>query len=68
VVECIAQSLLYDTLRFGGRELVLGLADEFRFAHEDRQHGRGRDHDIVGGDDGAALVADEFRISLQAAR
>ena len=56
MVERIAQCVFDDALRFDGRQLVLGLADEFRLADEDRQHARRRDHHVFGGDDRRALV------------
>ena len=65
MVERIAQGILDDPLGLDGRQLVLGLADEFRFADEDRQHADRGDHHVVGGDRGGALVAGEFGIGLQ---
>ena len=50
VIEMIAHHIFHQALRVGARELVLGLALEFRLADEDRQHGAGRIHHIVGGD------------------
>jgi hypothetical protein len=50
------ERVLDDALGFDGRELVLGLADEFRLADEHRQHADGRDHHVIGGDDRRALV------------
>ena len=50
VIEMIAHHVLDQALRVGRGELVLGLALEFRLADEDRQHGAGRRHHIVGGD------------------
>ncbi len=35
MVEGVAQRVFDDALRLDGRELVLGLADEFRLADED---------------------------------
>ena len=50
VVERVLDGLLDDALRFGGGEAVLGLALEFRLAHEHREHHRGAHHDVFGGD------------------
>ncbi len=59
-VEGIAQRRFHDALRLGRREAVLGLADEFGFANEDREHGGGRDHHVLGGDRCRTLVARQF--------
>jgi len=54
-------------LRLRGGEAVLGLALEFRFAHEDREHHGRADHDVFRGDGGGALaLADAFGVILQA--
>ena len=42
-------------LRFGGGEAVLGLALEFRLAHEHRQHHGGAHHHVFRGDGAARL-------------
>ena len=67
MIEWIANDIFNDALRFDGRQLVLGLANEFRLANEHREHGGSGDHHIIGGDDRGALVAGEFRIGLEAA-
>ena len=59
-------AVLDDADGFGGRQPVLGLADEFRLADEDREHAGRRDHHVVGGDDRGALVAGEVGIGLAA--
>ena len=66
VVKRVAQGVLDDTLRFDSRQLVLGLADEFRFADEDRQHASRRNHHVFGGDDRGALVLCQLGIGFQA--
>jgi hypothetical protein len=66
MVERIAHGVFDNPLGLDGGELVLGLADEFRFADEDRQHADRRDHHVIGGDRGGALVAGQFCIGLQA--
>ena len=69
VVERIADRLFDDALGFGGRETVLGLALEFRLAHEHRQHaGRAR-HDVIAVDRrGALFLADAGGVVLEAAQ
>ena len=67
MVERVLDRLLDDALRLGGGEAVLGLALEFRFADEDREHGRGADHHVLAGDRGRALaLADAFGVVLEA--
>ena len=59
------------TMRAGldGRELVLGLALEFRLADEHRQHRRAGRHHVVGRDlRHALLLADPFGVVAQAAQ
>src|SRR5690606_37339457 len=68
VIERIAYGLLDDTHGLGGGEPVLGLADEIRLADEYRQHARRRDHHVLAGDGGRALVADELGIGFQPAQ
>ena len=69
VVERILDGLLDDALRFGGGEAILGLALEFRLAHEHREHHGGAHHDVFGGDGGGALaLADALGVILQAAQ
>jgi hypothetical protein len=49
--------IAFSTMRWlPGGEAVLGLADEFRLADEDRQHAGSRDHHVVAGDDAAARL------------
>ena len=67
MVEGVLDRLLDDALRLGGGEAVLGLALEFRFADEDREHGRGANHHVLAGDRGRALaLADAFGVVLEA--
>ena len=55
----------HDPRGLGGGEAVLGLALEFGFANEHREHHRGADHHIVGRDGGGALaVAGALGISF----
>ena len=68
MVEGIADRAFDDTRCLGARELVLGLALELRLADEHRQHGGARDGDVVGGDDGATLVADALGMIAQGAQ
>ena len=69
MVERVLDRLLDDALRFGGGEAVLGLALEFRLAHEHRQHHGGADHHVFGHDRGGALaLADALGVILQAAQ
>ena len=65
MVERIADGALDDADGLDGRQLVLGLADEFRLANEDRQHASRRDHHVFAGDDRGALVADQLGIGLR---
>ncbi len=56
-------------LRFGSRKPVLGLALEFRLAHEHREHHRSAHHHVFRGDAGGALaLADALGVILQAAQ
>ncbi len=66
MVERITQRVLDEALCFDGRQLVLRLADEFRFTDEDRQHPDRRDHHVVGGDVLGALVLRQVGIVLEA--
>ena len=68
MVEGVAHPVLDDADRFHAGQAILGLADEFRLAQENRQHGAAGSHDVVGGDDGGALVADEVGVGLEAAQ
>ena len=69
VVERILDRLLDDALGFGGGEAILGLALEFRLAHEHREHHRGAHHDVFRGDRGGALaLADALGVILQSAQ
>src|SRR6201999_4426489 len=52
-----------------GGEAILGLALEFRFAHEHREHHGRADHDVFGGYRSRALaLADTLGVILQAAQ
>ena len=65
VVERILDRLLDDALSLRGGEPVLGLALEFRLADEDREHGAGAGHDVVGGHRrGALALADALGVVL----
>lgn len=66
MVEGIAQRVFNDALGLDGGELVLGLADEFRLADEDREHAGGRDHHVVGGDVLGALVLRQISVIFEA--
>ena len=69
VVERVLDRLFDDALGFGGGEAVLGLALEFRLAHEHREHHGGAHHDVFGDDAGGALaLADALGVILQAAQ
>ena len=69
VVERVLDRLLDDALGFGGGEAILGLALEFRLAHEHREHHGGAHHDVFRGDGGGALaLADALGVILQAAQ
>ncbi len=69
VVERILDRLLDDALGFGGGEAILGLALEFRLAHEHREHHGRAHHDVFRGDGGGALaLADALGVILQAAQ
>ena len=69
VVERVLDRLLDDALGFRGGEAVLGLALEFRLAHEHREHHGGADHDVFRDDGGGALaLADALGVILQAAQ
>ena len=48
MIEMVAHHILDQALRIGGGEFLLGLALKFRLADEDREHGAGRGHDVVG--------------------
>ena len=66
MVERVLDRLLDDALRFGGGEAVLGLALEFRLAHEHPEHHGGAHHDVFGGDAGGALaLADALGVILR---
>ena len=67
MVEGVAHGVLDDADRLDARQAVLGLPDEFRLAQEDREHGAAGGHDVVGGDDGGALVAGQVGVGLEAA-
>ena len=69
VVERVLDRLFDDALGFGGGEPILGLALEFRLAHEHREHHGSARHDVFGGDAGGALaLADALGVILQAAQ
>ena len=69
VVERVFDRLFDDALGFRGRQPILGLALEFRLAHEHRQHHGRAHHHVFGGDRGGALaLADTFGMVLQAAQ
>ena len=69
MVEWVLDRLLDDALRLGGGEPILGLALEFRLAHEHRKHHGGAHHDVFGDDVGGALaLADALGVILQAAQ
>ena len=69
MIERVLDGLLDDALGFGGGEAILGLALEFRLAHEHREHDGGADHDVFRGDgSGALALADAFGVILQAAQ
>ncbi len=66
MVEGVAQRVFDEALGLGRGQPVLGLAQEFRLADEDRQHAAGRDHHVVGGDLRGALVLRQLGVGLQA--
>ena len=69
MVERILDRLFDDLLGFRGREPVLGLALEFRLAHEHREHDRRADHDVFRRDGrGALALADALGMVFQAAQ
>ena len=69
VVERILDRLFDDLLRFRRGKPVLGLALEFRLAHEHRKHHGRADHHVFRGDGGGALaLADALGVVLQAAQ
>ena len=69
MVERILDGLFDDPRGLGGGETVLGLALEFRLAHEHREHHRGADHHVLRRDGGGALaLADALGVILQAAQ
>ena len=67
MVERVAHGVLDDARRLRRGQAVLGLADEFRLAHEDREQAGGRGHHVVRRDDAGALVAGQLGIGLEAA-
>ena len=68
MVESVANRGLDDAPRLGGRELVLGLPLEIRFADEDRQHGGAAGHHVVGTNRvGAAGLADALGVIAERA-
>ncbi len=68
VVEGVLHRGLDDARRLGGREPVLGLADELRLPHEDREQPARRRHHVVGRHLRHALVPDHLAVGLQRAR
>ena len=69
MVERVLDGLLDDALCFGGGEAVLGLALEFRLAHEHREHDGSSHHHVFRGDGGGALaLADALGVVFQAAQ
>ncbi len=66
MVEGIAQGGFDQPLGVAGGQPLLGLALEFRIADKDADQGPGLGDDVVGGDDGRALFARQFRIGLEA--
>jgi hypothetical protein len=69
VIERILDGLFDDLLGFGGGETILGLALEFRLAHEHREHHGGADHHVFRSDGAGALaLADAFGVVLQPAQ
>src|SRR6185312_3290955 len=69
VVEGVLDRLLDDALSLGSGQAVLGLALEFRLAHEHREHHGGSRHCVFRGDAGGALaLADALGVILQPAQ
>ncbi|MBA7621943.1 hypothetical protein ES703_29313 [subsurface metagenome] len=69
VIEGVLDGLLDDALGLGGGKAVLGLALEFRLAHEHAEHAGGAHHHVIRGDGGGALaLADALGVVLQAAQ
>ena len=69
VIEGILDRLFDDALGFGGGKAILGLALEFRLAHEHGKHDGGARHHVFRGDAGGALaLADALGVILQAAQ
>ena len=69
MVERVLDRLFDDALGFRGGEPILGLALEFRLAHEHREHHGRAHHHVFGGDRGGALaLADALGVILQAAQ
>ena len=69
MIERILDRLFDDLLGFRRRQPVLGLALEFRLAHEHRKHHRSAHHDVFRGDRGGALaLADALGVVFKAAQ
>ena len=69
MVERILDRLLDDLLGFRGGKAVLGLALEFRLAHEHREHDGSSHHDVFRGDGrGALALADALGVVFEAAQ
>ena len=65
VIEMVAHHGFHQALGVGAGQLVLGLALEFRLADKDRQHGAGRVHHIVGGDQRRLAVVGALAMGAQ---
>jgi len=66
MVKRRAQRVFNDALRFGGGELVFGLALKFRVAHKNGKDGAGRAEHVFGGDVGGFFIASEFCVAFEA--
>ena len=66
MVEGVAHGVFDDLCRLGGRELVLGLALEFRFANENGKHRGRRAHHVFGRDLLRLLAAGQFAVGSEA--
>ena len=65
MIKRVFDRLFDDALGFGGGKPVLGLALEFRFAHEHGEHHGSADHYVFRGDgSGALALADAFGVIL----
>ena len=65
MIEMIAHHVFHQALGVGRGKLVLGLALEFRLADEDRQHGAGAVHHIVGGDEAGLAIVGALAMGAQ---